>query len=855
MKFSRQIGLVFLMIILSVFLSSKSFGASNNKDVDTYVNSAHPDYNYRHYRYGSNKEDVFNAIDQTNDGGYISAGYISAGDMEVSSGFSGKTDGYVLKVDKNFKKEWDFSYGDDKAEVINDVVQLSNGEYVAVGSVDWKSSPYGDSFIIKLDSKGNLVWEKRIGTAGKQDSFDNVIQLNNGTILVSGRDGATYEGYVANYDIDGNVLWENKHGGFIFDMLQTDSGKIYIGGDAGKSDPNIDGPVLGNQDAFVIELDENGNKKSEKTYGFRGANVHVYAMAVDGDNNLLIGLKGFSTSTSSFNYFIKLDPNYNLLFKTQEGGARYDINRILVNKDGTYTILSNPSTTTSKSSYISNYKKDGTFLYSDTFIESGNSPNKYKSSFNDIIINKEGRKVLVGGNYGYAIRDNDGELVQQSAYNNSQDGVIVIEDYKPTLSSKDEIAVHYSDVKTDDELISLFNAKGIDPEEGDITNLISVDQKSVGYYKVGKYEVTLKLLDNSNAVTQNIKDIWLNKVIKKVKVNIINDKPIITADSEEYSSVGKVLSDEELKALFNVKANDYEDGDLYSSVVVDSSAVDFNKVGDYNITFTVSDALGETATITVILHITNEKPVINADDKHQGHINEVISDDDLLKLFNVSASDLEDGDLTSKVTIDSSAVDFNTEGTYEIVLTVTDSDGNKVEKKVNIEIVADMNPELNSDDYKEVEEGNPLSDDEIKQLFNVSASDYEDGDLTSNVVVDQSKVDYNTPGEYEIKFYIIDSYGNKVEKIVTLKVTKRSIPTKPSKPISPDKPTDSVDSNDLDNSNDSKEKDKVNSKKDRLIQSGKNSKLIISVMILIIFLLMVKIKTFLIGKIRIIGII
>lgn len=75
-------------------------------------------------------------------------------------------------------------------------------------------------------------------------------------------------------------------------------------------------------------------------------------------------------------------------------------------------------------------------------------------------------------------------------------------------------------------------------------------------------------------------------------------------------------------------------------------------------------------------------------------------------LSNVVATDYEDGDLTSSITVDSSAVDNQTPGSYVVTYTVTDSFGNEVSEERTVNILEDtsgplsvvINPDMSGTD-------------------------------------------------------------------------------------------------------------------------------------------------------------
>lgn len=274
---------------------------------------------------------------------------------------------------------------------------------------------------------------------------------------------------------------------------------------------------------------------------------------------------------------------------------------------------------------------------------------------------------------------------------------------------------------------------------------------------------------------------------------INNYIPDLVADNVRDIGINDKKSDDEIKSIYKLSAFDEEDGNLYEKVDVDTSGVDWNTAGSYTITFSVEDNskildnlhnLGNIDNLSVTLNITNEIPKIYTEDNKSSQVGKVLNNKQIIDLFNISASDKEDGDLTSSITFDSSAVDWNTPGVYSIILSVVDSDGNSTNKVVQISII-DSKPTIRSKDIVEIKKGEKLSDSQIKSLFNVKGFDEEDGDLTSSITVDSSSVDWNTPGEYSVKFILIDSFGNKIIKVVKLKIVNDNniIDTSQNKPM------------------------------------------------------------------------
>jgi len=157
-----------------------------------------------------------------------------------------------------------------------------------------------------------------------------------------------------------------------------------------------------------------------------------------------------------------------------------------------------------------------------------------------------------------------------------------------------------------------------------------------------------------------------------------NTLPVITAENV------KLRVGDSFNALDNVTANDKEDGNLTSKIIV-SGTVDTKKVGNYKVIYKVTDSDENTVTkerMVTVVEKTNEKPVISG----ASDINIKIGDS-LDAKAGVTATDLEDGNITSKIIV-SGTVDTKKVGKYTLSYTVTDTDGNKVSVNRIVNVIA-----------------------------------------------------------------------------------------------------------------------------------------------------------------------
>lgn len=149
-----------------------------------------------------------------------------------------------------------------------------------------------------------------------------------------------------------------------------------------------------------------------------------------------------------------------------------------------------------------------------------------------------------------------------------------------------------------------------------------------------------------------------------VSTRIINTAPTIIVDNV----VLKV--DETFRWEDHVTAYDAEEGNLSDKLNVISDKY-HNIPGNYQMTFEVSDQYGAKASAVLLITVLepeNNLPMIQAED----FTVLIRSNLDLQKF--ASAFDLEDGDLSSKITADTQA-DLNVVGVYPVEFRVVDSRG------------------------------------------------------------------------------------------------------------------------------------------------------------------------------------
>ena len=133
---------------------------------------------------------------------------------------------------------------------------------------------------------------------------------------------------------------------------------------------------------------------------------------------------------------------------------------------------------------------------------------------------------------------------------------------------------------------ALSGVTAYDAWDGDVTNKLKVSENNVNTSNIGSYNVTYSVTDSEN-----------NEAIKSITVTVLPSKPIIYA-SDITVNMGNTIN-----LLDGVTAEDFEDGNLTDKIIVSANNVDFNKIGMYEVTYSVTDSDKNTTTKTIKVNV------------------------------------------------------------------------------------------------------------------------------------------------------------------------------------------------------------------------------------------------------------
>ncbi|MDP4266381.1 MAG: T9SS type A sorting domain-containing protein [Bacteroidota bacterium] len=226
-----------------------------------------------------------------------------------------------------------------------------------------------DIFLVKYNSKGNVLWAKSAG--GKNDDEAYAIATDNqGYTYVAGafkssslsfgtwnlNTKGSYDMFIAKYDQNGNVIWAKSFGGpgdEQINTITTDSlNNIYIGGTFNSSSLTIGATTFNNKggnDIILIKLDYKGNILNSKAFGGNNDD-NLNNIKVSADNKIFL-TGNFKSDTLFFDnisllnhgnndaFITKLNDKLSSIWAKSFGGIADEYSNALnIDKDGNLVI-------------------------------------------------------------------------------------------------------------------------------------------------------------------------------------------------------------------------------------------------------------------------------------------------------------------------------------------------------------------------------------------------------------------------------------------------------------------------------------------------------------------------------------
>ena len=220
--------------------------------------------------YAGSNSDRATSIQQTIDGGYITAG-------PTNSFGAGNYDSWILKLSSGGDVEWQRTYGGSDSDAAYSIQQTSDGGYITAGYTNSFGAGSNDFWVLKLSSSGDIEWQKAYGGRDSEVAL-SIRQTVDGGYIIAGSTNSFGAGsndfWILKLSSSGDIEWQKAYGGIRFDtaqsIQQTSDGGYIV---AGITESFGFGWYM-RGDFLVLKLDSNGDiKKLPELTGISKASV------------------------------------------------------------------------------------------------------------------------------------------------------------------------------------------------------------------------------------------------------------------------------------------------------------------------------------------------------------------------------------------------------------------------------------------------------------------------------------------------------------------------------------------------------------------------------------------------------
>lgn len=334
--------------------------------------------------YGGSGEDTPRAVIHTQDDGYAIFGFSNSTDGDLANKTVAVNDYWLLRLDSEGEVLWSKTYGGSRDDRGQSIIQTADGGYAITGyamSDDGDASNnegFHDNWVLRLDSKGNILWERSFGFSGHDHSYDIIQTADGGFFFVGFLDitSARSDGYEekaiasalhgvgefwgTKIDANGNLQWRRYFGGTnndrAYSVVPAWDGGYVIAGASESADFDITN-ARGSYDFWVVKISDQGDMVWEKSYGGSGIDI-AYDISLTNDGAYVVAGHSFSSDNDiasplgeSDIWMIKIDAQGEMLWEKSIGGTASELARsIRAARRGGYIISGNSKSTDGHSS-------------------------------------------------------------------------------------------------------------------------------------------------------------------------------------------------------------------------------------------------------------------------------------------------------------------------------------------------------------------------------------------------------------------------------------------------------------------------------------------------------------------------
>jgi hypothetical protein len=425
----RMLRLLFFLILLATYLSLSACGNDdNNPTASRTLSNNTPMSNEAssliwQKTFGGPRNEEARSIQQTSDGGYIVLG------VQEQDTLDGYMDTYLLKIDEKGNELWSKTFGkSSENDIANSVQQTSEDGYIIAGHIEpYLEEDHGtfiigsinDIYLTKTDSQGNELWTKTIGDLHVDESAFCVQLTSDGGYIIAGKifNKSTSE--------DMYLIKTDKDGTVqwtnYFGNSNVDSAQSVIqSSDGGYV---LAGYTLNSTDKkldiYLVKADPEGNQQWIKTFGGSDTDIAESVRQTSDSGYIISGMTKSYGAGGLDAYVIKTDEKGNQQWQKTFGGPGEDAAlSICQTSDGGYIISgSSGSSDSDFDVYVVKLDRRGDQEWSKTFGGPGNEVAIAMQQTSD------GGYIIAGTTDSYGAGSSDIYLIKTDAQGNCESPV------------------------------------------------------------------------------------------------------------------------------------------------------------------------------------------------------------------------------------------------------------------------------------------------------------------------------------------------------------------------------------------------------------------------------------------------
>ncbi|MDD7738873.1 MAG: hypothetical protein PUJ62_02215 [Lachnospiraceae bacterium] len=348
----------------------------------------------------------------------------------------------------------------------------------------------------------------------------------------------------------------------------------------------------------------------------------------------------------------------------------------------------------------------------------------------------------------------------------------------PTITAKDP-TVEYGTKLEISDLADITDDQPGDVEKSIQTKEaegleIDYESNTIVFGDVGEYEIELSAKDkagneNTGTVLVKVLDLKAPELLSfptEVQIGYNEELKLALNETGSDHSIEIQAEDKsDLKACITSIVNADGTEAASESYAIDSAqtSVLFCSPGTYLLNFGVEDEYGNQAAGAVTVQAGDTISPELTGIKPEYVLSESDGAPDYLE--GVAAIDEIDGDLTGAISLDTANVLYGTVGRYTVVYQVSDNAGNICRKEVPV-VIKDSTPPVLT--LKTSSFSLTAGDGAPDYRSGITALDAVDGDVSGKIEIDDSGVDYNSAGSYQVSCKVSDSSGNAAVQVITV---------------------------------------------------------------------------------------